>query len=893
MDDAFAPTSTRAAAARFARNRPALLALLALLAIAVFCALGPRIDPLGYDRSYPVYAGTAPSLAAHPSEAEASAALARVAARMHVTIEAVSLDRRGARATLTGARPIDERQIAYFERSDVFARPNVVARRDDGRTLVLDAPFEKVRMLAGADANGRDLMARMMVAARISLLVGVLGCAIAASIGVVWGAVAGYAGGRVDMAMMRIVDILYALPFLFFVILLVVVFGRRFVLIFVAIGAVEWLDMARIVRGQTLSLKNQEFVVAARALGVSSAGDPQPPHRPQSRRAGRGDAGAAGAESDPARKFPVLPGSRRSGAADEFGRVGRRRRPPHRKRALDADISRLAAVDDAARVQFPERGPLRRARPARALTCARRSCRCAGSKSPTGRGGSSPGSISTSAATKSWRWSASSGSGKTQAMLAALGLAAKSAFVRGSAKLDGFELIGAGERALNALRGAKATMIFQEPASALDPLYSIGAQIAAPMIAHKRADRAEARRRAARLLEQVGVAGGAGRLGAFPHELSGGERQRVMIAMAIANDPALIIADEPTTALDVTVEAQILDLIAALRRRLGAALVFISHDLRLVRRFADRVYVMREGSIVENGPSRQVLNRPKTNYARMLVAAEPAGAKTPAPLGGPVLISTRGLTVDYGGGFLARAPALRALEAVDFDLRQGRTLGVVGESGSGKSTLARALLRLVPSEGAILFEGRDIHAMNERALRPLRRRMQIVFQDPFGSLSPRMSVGAIVAEGLLAHEPGSSAVERDHRAAQALEQVGLDPAARFRTPDAFSGGQRQRIAIARALILRPSLVIFDEPTSSLDRLAQRAILELIAALQKSHGLTYILISHDLSLVRATADDVMVMRRGHVVERGRTADIFERPKEAYTRALVEAALRSDD
>ncbi len=487
-----------------------------------------------------------------------------------------------------------------------------------------------------------------------------------------------------------------------------------------------------------------------------------------------------------------------------------------------------------------------------------------------------------------------SGSGKTQTMLAALGLAANSARVRGSAKLDGFELIGASERALDALRGAKATMIFQEPATALDPLFSIGAQIAAPMVAHKRANRAEARRRAATLLDEVGIAGGSGRLGAFPHELSGGERQRVMIAMAIANEPALIIADEPTTALDVTVEAQILDLIAALRRRLGAGLVLISHDLRLVRRFADRVYVMREGSIVESGPSRKVLSAPATAYARMLVAAEPRGMKPAAAPGGPVLISARGLTVDYGGGgFLIRAPARRALDGVDLDLRQGRTLGVVGESGSGKSTLARALLRLVPAKGAILFEGRDIQAMNERALRPLRRRMQIVFQDPFGSLSPRMSAGTIVAEGLLAHEPGLSAAERDDRAARALEDVGLDPAARSRTPDAFSGGQRQRIAIARALILRPSLVIFDEPTSSLDRSVQRAILDLISALQASHGLTYIFISHDLAVVRAMADDVAVMRGGRVVESGPAAEIFARPQQPYTRALVEAAMRGGD
>ncbi len=486
-----------------------------------------------------------------------------------------------------------------------------------------------------------------------------------------------------------------------------------------------------------------------------------------------------------------------------------------------------------------------------------------------------------------------SGSGKSQAMLAALGLLGRGADIGGSARLAGAELIGAPERTLNAMRGAEATMIFQEPMTALDPLAPIGAQIVAPMIAHRRFGRAEARRRAAKLLGDVRLAGGAGRIRAYPHELSGGERQRVMIAMAIANEPRLIIADEPTTALDVTVEAQILDLLSALRRRLGAALIFISHDLKLVRRIADRVYVMRDGAIVESGPSGAVLTRPASAYARMLVAAEPARARAPAPAETPVLLSARGLTVDYGGGPLARAAARRALDRVDLDLRQGRTLGVVGESGSGKSTLARALLRLIPSRGAILFEGHDLQAMREPALRPLRRRMQMIFQDPFGSLSPRLSVAAIVAEGLLAHEPRSSAAERDRRAAQALEEVGLDPAARFRTPDAFSGGQRQRVAIARALILRPSLVILDEPTSSLDRSVQRAILDLLAALQARHGLTYLFISHDLAVVRAMADEVMVMQGGRVVERGVSADILERPREAYTRTLLEAAKFSGD
>jgi ABC-type microcin C transport system duplicated ATPase subunit YejF len=482
-----------------------------------------------------------------------------------------------------------------------------------------------------------------------------------------------------------------------------------------------------------------------------------------------------------------------------------------------------------------------------------------------------------------------SGSGKSQAMLAALGLLRGSAKVGGSAKFCGVELIGAPERTLDKMRGADAAMIFQEPMSALDPLYPIGAQIAAPMIAHRCFSRAQARGRASKLLEDVKLAGGASRLRAYPHELSGGERQRVMIAMAIANEPKLIIADEPTTALDVTVEAQILELIDSLRRRLGAALVFISHDLKLVRRLADRVYVMRDGAVVESGPSGAVLTRPTSAYARMLVAAEFSRETTVQVGGGGVLLSARGLTVDYGGGGLfARSKIRRALDGVDLDLKEGRTLGLVGESGSGKSTLARAILRLVPSRGQIRFEGRDLQAMDERALRPLRRRMQMIFQDPFASLSPKLSVAAIVAEGLFAHEPRLSAAERDERAAEALEEVGIDPAARFRTPDAFSGGQRQRIAIARALILRPSLVMLDEPTSSLDRSVERAILDLLNELQARHGLAYLFISHDLALVRTMADEAIVMKGGRVIERGPAAAVFDRPTEAYTRTLVEAA-----
>jgi len=484
-----------------------------------------------------------------------------------------------------------------------------------------------------------------------------------------------------------------------------------------------------------------------------------------------------------------------------------------------------------------------------------------------------------------------SGSGKSQAMMAVIGLTAENGTVSGSVRYRGVEMIGLDQRALNHIRGVKISMIFQEPMTSLDPLYSIGHQIAEPLVHHRHMTAAEARPRVLELLRLVGIADAERRLASYPHEMSGGQRQRVMIAMALANDPDILIADEPTTALDVTIQAQILDLLADLRKRLGMAIVFITHDFGIVRRFADRIAVMRLGEIVESGPTAEIITAPKHPYTQMLLAAEPAGGKPPPSDMAPILLDARNLAVTFeiGGGFLA-GPALviHAVAKVSLRLRQAQTIGIVGESGSGKSTLGRLLLRLIDGTGTLRFEGRDLVAMGKRELRPLRRELQIVFQDPYGSLSPRLTVGEIVTEGLRVHEPALNTADRARRAGEALAEVGLDPATRNRYPHEFSGGQRQRIAIARAIILKPKVIVLDEPTSALDRSVQKQIVELLRRLQRDHDLSYLFISHDLAVVRAMADYILVMKDGRVVEEGATAEIFAAPRHDYTRTLMTAA-----
>ena len=487
-----------------------------------------------------------------------------------------------------------------------------------------------------------------------------------------------------------------------------------------------------------------------------------------------------------------------------------------------------------------------------------------------------------------------SGSGKSVTALSLLQLLPYPAASHpsGSVVFDGEELMGAGGERLRAVRGNRMAMIFQEPMTSLNPLHNIGKQVAEPLMLHRGMNRREAAGRVAELMELVGLGALAGRLKDYPHTLSGGQRQRVMIAMALANEPDLLIADEPTTALDVTVQAQILALLKALQARLGMAILFITHDLTVVRRFADRVCVMNDGRIVEEGKVAAVFAAPRHPYTRHLLASEPGGRPPPVPPDRPALLEAEGLKVWFPirrGVFRTTAGYVKAVDGIDLALRPRETVGVVGESGSGKTTLGMAVLRLLASRGAIRFDGRELQGLGFRDLRPLRREMQVVFQDPFGSLSPRLSVEAIVSEGLKVHGMGGDARGRRRLVARALAEVGLEPETMERYPHEFSGGQRQRIAVARALALRPRFVVLDEPTSALDMSVQAQMVELLRRLQAEHDLAYLFISHDLRVVRAMSHHVLVMKDGRVVEAGSARAIFEAPAHDYTRTLLAAAL----
>ena len=484
-----------------------------------------------------------------------------------------------------------------------------------------------------------------------------------------------------------------------------------------------------------------------------------------------------------------------------------------------------------------------------------------------------------------------SGSGKSVTALSVLQLLSypRASHPSGSIRIEGREVVGASEQEMRAIRGSRVSMVFQEPMTSLNPLHTIRRQVEEVLALHRGLRGPAARERTVEFLELVGLQEARDRLKSYPHQLSGGQRQRVMIAMAIAGDPDLLIADEPTTALDVTVQVRILALIKELQERFGMALLLITHDLGIVRSMADRVYVMERGRVVEDGPADEVFERPRSARTRKLIDAEPRSGRPTPDDGAPPLVETRDVTVEFPLGGWPRKRSLVAVDGVSLRVRLGHSLGVVGESGSGKTTLAMAMVRLIASRGEILFDGECIHELGFRQLRPLRRSMQIVFQDPYGSLSPRLTIEEIVAEGLAIHEPRMSVGKRRERVAEVLAEVGLEPDIRSRYPHEFSGGQRQRIAVARAMILRPRFVVLDEPTSSLDMTVQARIVELLLDLQQRHGLTYLFISHDLKVVRALCDEIAVMKDGRIVEQGSADELYQAPREPYTRALMSAAL----
>ena len=486
-----------------------------------------------------------------------------------------------------------------------------------------------------------------------------------------------------------------------------------------------------------------------------------------------------------------------------------------------------------------------------------------------------------------------SGSGKSVTALSILKLLSypMASHPSGEILFDNKDLMKLDEKSLQKVRGKDIAMIFQEPMTSLNPLHTVERQVSEVMKVHEGMSDKDARQRTIELLTQVGIREPEKRLSSFPHQLSGGQRQRVMIAMALANNPKLLIADEPTTALDVTVQAQILELLEKLKQERSMSMLFITHNLGIVRKFADRVCVMTGGKIVETGKTADIFNHPHHDYTKKLLAAEPKGNPPKADKNAPVVMEGEKVRVWFPvkkGFFRRTVDYIKAVNDIDVTIREGQTLGVVGESGSGKTTLGLALTRMISSQGHIRFNGKDIEHFSFKQMRPLRRHIQIVFQDPFGSLSPRMSVGEIIAEGLLIHEKKLNYEERDERVVRALEEVDLDPETRNRYPHEFSGGQRQRIAIARAMVLNPRFVMLDEPTSALDMSVQAQVVDLLRTLQQKHNLAYLFISHDLKVVKALANDLIVMRNGQMVEHGPAEEVFSSPKTEYTRALMNAA-----
>ena len=786
----------------------------------------------------------------------------------------------------------------------------------------------------GTDDQGRDVVARILYGFRISVLFGLVLTLFSSVIGVAAGAVQGYFGGWTDLIFQRVIEVWTSIPSLYLLIIIAAIIEPNFWILLGILLLFSWVALVGVVRAEFLRARNFEYVNAARALGLSNTkimfkhllpnamvatltfmpfilngsittltsldflGFGLPPGSPSlGELLAQGKAnlqapwlgisgflvialmlsllifiGEAVRDAfDPRKVFAYQPAQAPVGRPVAVTRVPEEPVPVTDTPALSATASprsdALVAVEDLS-VRFRSDqhetvavdGVSFDVQPGETLALV-----------------------------------GESGSGKSVTALSIMRLLPYPAAYHpsGSIRFKGEELIEADERTMRRSRGNRISMIFQEPMTSLNPLHTIEKQVGEVLRLHRGMDERAARGRVLELLDKVGIRDPESRLDDYPHQLSGGQRQRVMIAMALANEPDLLIADEPTTAVDVTIQAQILELLLDLQRELGMAMLLITHDLNVVRKMAKDVCVMRSGRIVERGPMETVFSDPQHPYTRLLLEAEPTGEPPKPDVTAPVVVETRDLKVWFPikRGLLRRVVGhVKAVDGVSLAVRAGQTLGIVGESGSGKTTLGLAILRLVSSDGPIVYMGRQIDSYSYKQMRPLRREMQIVFQDPYGSLSPRLSVGQIVSEGLDVLGRNLTAQERRDRVSAALEEVGLDPDMQDRYPHEFSGGQRQRIAIARAMALEPKLIMLDEPTSALDMSVQAQIVDLLRELQARHGFAALFISHDLRVVRALANHVMVLRNGKVVEEGAARDVFDNPKTDYTKALIAAAFR---
>jgi microcin C transport system ATP-binding protein len=826
----------------------------------------------------------------------------------------------------------------------------------------------------GTDDQARDVTARLLYGYRLSVLFGLVLTLLSSVVGIAAGAVQGYFGGWIDLALQRFIEVWSGMPTLYLLIILASVVTPNFWWLLILMLLFSWMTLVGVVRAEFLRARNFDYVRAARALGVGDGaimtrhvlpnamtaaltflpfvtsgavvtltsldflGFGEPPGSPslgELLKQGKDNPqapwlgftgffviafmlsllvfiGEAVRDAfDPRKALAAPPGEDAAAAAAGVANV-----------ALPGTPAVLAAGTHPGGVPASVAGSTSSA--ATALAGSASGVQESGAESPLdegravrdapsrgatllvvedlrvrfGRGASAVDAVRGVSFVlqrgETLALVGESGSGKSVSALSILRLLPypQASHPSGRILFRGQDLLAAPLDVLRKIRGNRVAMIFQEPISSLNPLHTIERQVGEAVILHRGVDARAARERTLALLRLVGIPDPERRLTSYPHELSGGQRQRVMIAMALANEPDVLIADEPTTAVDVTIQAQLLELLEGLQQRLGMAMLFITHDLSIVRRIATRVVVMRRGEIVESGTIAEVFARPRHPYTRQLLVAQPGGAPLAAEESAPEVLRTEGLRVWYPikTGILRRVTGhVRAVDGVSLAVREGETVGVVGESGSGKTTLGLALLRLVSSDGPVRFRGREIQALRSTALRPLRREMQIVFQDPYGSLSPRLSVAQIVAEGLAVHGTVLSTAERDARICRALEEVEIDPASRHRYPHEFSGGQRQRIAIARAMALEPRFVVLDEPTSALDVSVQAQIIALLRELQRRRRVAYLFISHDLRVVRAMSHQVVVLRDGVVVEQGDAQQIFERPAQPYTQALLAAAL----